>query len=148
TNSTVCPNPANCPWLYVNRLAMSPNGNILLAATWQGIFQSLNGGTSWNPTSATGNWMDIDFHPTNNQQAIASASGLAAYSLDGGVNWTGASFPPPPAPPITGRVEIAYAPNSPTIVYATVDQNNGNLYRSTNGGQSYTPANTVTSFFN
>jgi hypothetical protein len=148
TNSTVCPNPATCPWLYVNRLAISPDGNTILAATWQGIFQSLNGGTSWNPTNATGNWMDIDFHPTDSQRAIASASGFAAYSLNAGGFWTGASFPPPPAPPITGRVEIAYAPNSPTIVYATVDQNNGDLYRSTNGGQSYTQVNTGTSFFN
>jgi photosystem II stability/assembly factor-like uncharacterized protein len=146
TNPTVCPapaTPANCPWLYVNRLAISPNGSTILAATGTGIQRSLNAGATFNPTNVTGSWLDLDFHPTNNQQAIASANGAADFSLNGGQTWTVANF----NPAISGRVELAYAPSNPAIVYASVNQNNGEVYRSADGGQTYTRVNTGTNFF-
>ena len=144
----VCPAPAtiaNCPWLFVNRLAMSPDGNTLLAATALGIRRSTDGGATWNAVGGFVNaLLDIDFHPTNNQQAIASATGFANFSTDGGQTWTGANF----NPAIAGRIEVTYAPSNPAIVYASVDQNNGDVYRSTDGGQNYTRVNTGTNFFN
>src|SRR5262249_15653642 len=81
--------------------------------------------------------------------AIASRSGGAAFSTDGGITWANANF----NFAVSGRVEVAFAPNAPTILYATVDQNNGELYRSTdgestNGVQNYTQVNFGTSFFN
>jgi len=144
----LCLDPATCPWLYVNRLAISPNGSTILAATKNGIWQSTNGGTSWNPTGTTGNFSDVDFHPTNSQRAIASGTGAAFFSTNAGQTWTAANF----SPGISGRVEVAYAPNTPTILYASVDQNNGEVYRSTdgesiNGVQNYTRVNTGTNFF-
>ena len=149
TNPAVCPapaTPANCPWLYVNRLAISPNGSTILAATGTNIQRSVNAGASWAVGGGVvGTFLDIDFHPTNNQQAIASASGAAAFSTNGGAFWTFANF----TPAITGRVELAYAPSTsnPATVYALVDQNFGDVYRSTDGGQNYTRVNTGTNFF-
>lgn len=144
----ICPAPAtaaNCPWLFVNRLAMSPDGNTLLAATVLGIQRSTDGGAFWNAVGGfVASLLDVDFHPTNNQQAIASGNGFATFSTDGGQTWTGANF----NPGITGRAEVAYAPNNPLTVYASVDQNNGEVYRSTDGGQNYTRVNTGTNFFN
>src|SRR4029077_7917922 len=35
------------------------------------------------------------------------------------------------------RVEVAYARSNPTTVYASVDLNGGSIYRSSNGGASF-----------
>jgi hypothetical protein len=156
--ATVCPNPAtpaNCPWLYVNRLAISRDGNTILAATGNNIQHSTNAGVSWTVGGGVvGTLLDIDFHPTNSQQAIAGGNGAAVFSINAGQpmpTWTfsqfstdgGVSFSP-----ISGRVELAYAPSNPTIVYASVNQNNGDIFRSTNGGVSFARVNTGLSFFN
>jgi photosystem II stability/assembly factor-like uncharacterized protein len=142
-----CPQPAtpaNCPWLFVNRITISPDSNTILAATGFGIQRSTDGGTFWNAVGGfVGSLLDIDFHPTNNQQAIAGGIGFANFSTDNGQTWGGANF----NPGITGRVEIAYAPSNPATVYAAVDQNNGEIYRSTDGGQNYIRVNTGTNFF-
>lgn len=127
-----------CPWWYVSRLAISPDGNTILAATGNGIWRSTDGGANWTlGGGVSGIYLDVDFDPTNNQKAIAGAAGVAVYSTNGGLSWLAATF----SPAISGRVEIAYAPSNPSIVYASVDQNSGNFYKSTNGGQSYTRVN-------
>lgn len=136
---------ANANFFFVNRLAISSNGNTLLAATGNGIWQSTNGGTTWvQGPGVAGSVLDIDFDPTDNQKAIAGLNGRAFFSVSGGLFWFPADFLNPGNPnpiTVTGRVEIAYAPSNPAIVYALVDQNQGNFYRSTNGGQSYTRVN-------
>jgi hypothetical protein len=130
------PTTANANWLYVNRLAISPNGTTLLAATRSGIWRSIDGGSIWTRVVAT-EALDVNFDPTDNMKAIASSySGLAWYSTDGGATWNAASGVPGAA----DRVEVAYAPSNPAIVYASVDVNGGTIYSSTNGGQSYTQA--------
>lgn len=140
----VCATQANCPWLFVNRLAISPNGGTILAATNNNIQRSTDGGTTWTAAGGVvGTLLDIDFHPTNNQQAISSGNNAGIFSTDGGTNWQFASF----NPSISGRVELAYAPSNPSIVYASVNQNNGEVYRSTDSGQTYSRVNTGTNFF-
>ena len=56
--------------------------------------------------------VDVDFHPTDNNQAIASSrdNGRAYYSTDGGVSWLTAT-----ATELwgQGRVEVAYAMADP-----------------------------------
>lgn len=125
-------------WQYVNRLAFSPNGATLLAGTRSGTWRSTNGGTSWTRVIVT-ETLDVNFDPTDNLKAVASGYyGRVWYTVDGGVTWNPASGVSASA----GRVELAYAPNSPTTVYASVDLSSGTLYKSTNGGQSYTPVST------
>ncbi|MHC4512541.1 MAG: WD40/YVTN/BNR-like repeat-containing protein [Planctomycetota bacterium] len=125
----------------VNRLAISPTDNkVLLAATPKGIFHSTDAGASWSKRSTVAT-MDIDFHPTDGKQAIAgSRDGMPRYSTDAGITWKNATG-------ITTRqrVEVAYAPGNPTTVYAAVSQSDRiHVYRSTNGGQSYTARYTGT----
>lgn len=142
---TVCPGGAGvaCQWSYVNRLAISPDGLTILAATSTGIWWSGDAGTTWTQgAGVAGNVFDIDFDPTLSQFAVAGGQGAAAFSTDGGVNWTIAN-----APAIGGRVELAYAPSNPFIVYASANVNNGDIYQSTNGGQNYTRVNTGNNFF-
>lgn len=135
-NPSICPNLTTCPWLFVNRLAISPNGSTILAATNNGIWRTTDGGLNWGPTGGViGALLDIDFHPLDNQRAIASGNGAAIFSTNGGLNWTFATS----NPGISGRVELAYAPNNPSIVYASVNRNNGEIFRSTNSGENYPP---------
>lgn len=139
-----------CPWSYVNRLALAPDGSTLLAATINGIRFSTDGGATWNLGVGTLNnlFADIDFDPSASQRAVAGGLSIAVYSTDAGQNWIPASFTPNiAANGATGRVELAYAPSNPLIVYASVDQNNvpsgqGAIYRSIDGGRNYNLVNT------
>ncbi|HSB26857.1 MAG TPA: sialidase family protein, partial [Pyrinomonadaceae bacterium] len=126
---------ANCAWSYVDRLAVASDGSIL-AATGTSIQRSVDGGATWTPGAGINAFfLDIDFDPANSLLAVVGLGGAAGYSIDGGQNWTLANF----TPAINGgtntvstggnRVELAYAPSNPSIVYAAVNQNNGELYR-------------------
>ena len=143
SDPAVCPALGTCPWTYVNRLAISPNGTTILAATASGIHRSIDGGATWTRVTANLNraYFDIDFDPTNSQLAIAGSLEISVYTIDGGQTWTNASFPGIAS---STRVELAYAQSSPNIVYASVAQNGGEVYRSTTGGQAFTQVNTGT----
>lgn len=142
-------------WVYVFRLAISPNGNTILAGTNSGLWRSTNGGDNWNMV-LPGIWYDIDFHPTNSNHVIVGGEGRSQFSTDGGRCWGGqvwngsactgilqdATF----NPAITGRVELAYAPSNPTIVYASVNRDNGAIFRSADGGLNYNNVNVGDNF--
>lgn len=142
--------PCSVFWSFVNRMSISPNGSTILAATGGGIAQSIDGGATWiQRTNIIA--QDIDFDPSTNTNAITGELGTASFSTDGGQTWTAATFNPAivngGTSATNGRVELAYAPSSTNIVYAAVNNNNGDLYRSTNGGQNYTRVNTGTNFY-
>lgn len=126
----------------VNRLAMSRNGKVLLAGTKRGIFLSADvDRLTWTNVlvDAVG---DVRFHPSNNTRAVAGGldNGQAYYSTDGGQTWKVATH----ATLWSGRVELTYARKNPDIVYASVQMNNGGeIWRSTDGGKSYTRRNTL-----
>jgi len=144
TDPAVCPVGTPCPWMFVNRLAISPDGTTILAGTVSGVHRSTNGGATWTRVTAslTRIYFDIDFHPTNSQLAIAGADNITIYSTDGGQTWLNGGFSPGIGPSV--RVEMAYAPSSPNIVYASVGQGTGDVYQSTDGGQTFTIVNTGT----
>lgn len=152
TDPVVCATYAGCPWTFVNRLAISPDGATILAATNNGCMRSTDGGSTWVKTAFTA-VEDVDFHPTDSTKAIYGGVGAAGYSTNGGTTWSNATFPPGT---ITGggvgiqnggRVELAYARSNPLIVYAAVDNNFGDVYKSADGGQTYVRVNTGTKFF-
>ncbi len=141
-------------YLYVNRLAIASTGassTNLLAATRLGIFRSTDGGATWTQplNSAAVSVMDVNFNPQDPTKAVAGGNtGKAWYSIDIGATWTAANT--------SGintnskvRLELAYARSQPSIVYASVNQDkngfrqyNGEIWRSNDGGASYTLVNT------
>ena len=132
---------ANNNFLYVNRLAISPDGAILLAATSSAIYRSTNRGTSWtlvlNGSTTIG---DVEFHPTDATKAVASGyAHQLYYSTNGGTSWTAASGGPSGGTGYNGgRVEVRYAKSNPTITYATFDYGSASqLFKSTDGGVTY-----------
>jgi len=140
-DALVCPAGAgpNCPWSYISRLSISTDGTTILAGTDSGAWRSADGGMTWNQT-AVGVVLDIAFDPTNNQKAVCSGYNGALYSTNGGQpGWSSANFLDldGKVTSVTGRVELAYAPSNPSIVYASVDQEQGDIFLSTDGGQNY-----------
>lgn len=119
----------------VNRLAVSADGRVLLAATAAGLFRSADPAHSaWRLVlnRALG---DVSFHPADPSRAIAGSlgAGQAYYSTDGGTTWDVAS-----TDGATGRrVEVTYAAQDSRVVYASVDVNGGEIWRSEDGGQTY-----------
>jgi hypothetical protein len=116
----------------VNRLAVSPDGSVLLAATRSGLFRTTNGGGSFTQVSAS-RFGDVDFHPTDSSKAIAAGWGAAAYSIDGGLTWQAAAGIGASA----GRIEVAYSRSQPAVVYASAELNGGTVLRSGNGGATF-----------
>jgi photosystem II stability/assembly factor-like uncharacterized protein len=122
---------------FVNRIAIDPTDpSILIAATGTGIWRSTDAGATWSRRS-TFNALDVKMHPTLPSRLVAGghhADDGPYYSTDGGLTWSQA----------TGagghRQELAYAPSNPSIVYAAVSGSDDRIkvWRSTNGGQTYT----------
>jgi len=143
TTWTQLPSTAISSFFFVNRLAISPANHLLmLAATSTGIWRSTDGGTNWTQTYNTRSVLDVDFNPADGSKAVASgstftASGMALYSIDAGLTWATAT-----GIPTNGRVELAYAASSPSTVYASCNNNSGEIYVSIDGGVSYTLRNT------
>ena len=122
----------------INRLAICPTNHlILLAATGNGIWRSDNGGTNWTQTCNSNAVKQVAFHPTDGSRAIATPDGIGLYSTNAGLIWTAAT-----GLGTTGRIEFAYAPSSPNLVYASQDTNGGSIFLSTNAGVTYTLKNT------
>jgi photosystem II stability/assembly factor-like uncharacterized protein len=136
---------------YINRLAVSKDG-VLLVATQNGIIRSTDSDfrNDWTPTTLTQPIGYVGFDPYDPSMAIAgglNGDGLvdAYYSIDGGKSWSRSRH----TKPWNRRVELTYAkaPGQPhsRIVYASVDNNSGEIWRSTDGGMSFTKRDSKTS---
>jgi hypothetical protein len=136
-------------WYYVNRLAISGNGATLLAATRGyygnsgGIWRSTDGGTTWSQRYNSGRVMDLRFDPNDATKAIAHSVsynfGTSQWesniikSTDSGQTWTAQKT-------FTNtdiRIELAYAASNSQILYASVNQNSGDIWKSTDGGTTW-----------
>lgn len=131
-------------FLYVNRMAISNDGERLLAVTKGpddntpgGIYLSVDAHrTNWKKTF-DGNFVDVDFDPTDKLKAVASClnEGRAYYSVDGGETWKPADQNG--TGKWTGRLELTYGHGPHHYIYASVDVNQGEIWRSQDGGQHY-----------
>lgn len=129
------PSTATENFTAVNRLAISPTGTILLAATGKGLFRSSSKTRkTWTQTLSTP-VTDVKFRPKSSTRAVAGGlnDGAAYYTTDGGRTWKLATH----NEPWSGRVELCYSVKNPNIVYASVQMQHSGIWRSSNGGQSY-----------
>lgn len=151
------PSNTQSQWAHISSLAIAPDGKTLLAATiisWgdrtnAGLWRSIDGGANWVYVLPTDGVVQVVFHPTDGRLAVASSYGRAWYSNDGGLSWQAAAGLPTSSDAFDRyelRAELAFAPSNPQIVYASVDRNQGELWKSVNGGQSYTLVNSGTRY--
>jgi photosystem II stability/assembly factor-like uncharacterized protein len=134
-------------WQSVNRIAISTNGVVLAGLNPGGIRRSTVAGGSWSQRLNAQACLYVAFDPTDSSKAIGHAlvTSLqwyhkAVYSTDGGLTWHTASGLNHEGG-FGSRIELAYAPSDPSIVYASCARD-GSVWRSTDGGQSYTQRST------
>ena len=118
----------------VHRLAISKTSTVLLAATRTGLFRSSDKDRSTWTKVLDVPIADVKCHPTLGTRAVAGGldNGDAYYSANGGRNWKRAIHGP-----WSGRVELTYSLKNPDLVYASVQSNQGQIWRFTDGGRTY-----------
>lgn len=143
----------------MGRIALSHGGGqtmyagisqtITAGAALLGIYKTTNGGASWTLQASSPDlyggqgWYNItcEVHPTNS--AIAYSSGMDCYkSTDSGVSWTQKTFgsysPASPQYAHSSHHALAFKPDDPNTIVAATD---GGLFKSTNGGDTWTRLN-------
>lgn len=127
----------------MRRLLIHPtNPQILLAATNIGIYRSTNAGNTWTQV-VTGSTYDLEFKPGNPNVVYAGGTSFR-MSNDGGVTFTVISN----GIPTTGanRLALGVSPADSNYVYVLRSNSSnsgfGGLYRSVNGGSSFTVMST------
>ena len=98
-----------------------------------GVYRSLDGGATWQPTADWSLAASVAAHPTERLSALAGAGGIIR-TTDGGATWT-----PSPANVLGLVVSIVYAPSNGDVVYAATEQP-AHLWRSQDGGVSWASA--------
>ncbi len=138
---------ANTCWRYVQDVATHPtNPSVVFAGNWCGVFRSADGGASWTPVhqitnarSQLGVGWRILFSPADPNRVLAAMSGRqVALSTNGGLSFSAIQVGTAVDDVWTKRVNIAWSKSSPNIVYASVNEDNGDIYQSTDGGASWT----------
>ena len=129
----------------ISRLLIHPtNGNILIASTNDGIYRTINGGTTWARTLDSYYARDMEFKPSD-ANTIYAAGDSFYRSVDNGVTWTLITEGLPAATDVQ-RIALAVTPNNSNYVYALLSANNSgflSLCRSTNSGTTWTQMSTT-----
>lgn len=153
----VLPQP-NDRFHWVNDIAIDPNNPTHLWAVTSdttdrnssfgsgAIYKSINSGQSWvEITTTESRAIDIKIDPNNSNRLMVGCRGHLYRSTNGTYALNDIDFfeitGSTNQPPSGGRIEIAYAPSVSNRVYALVDQNYGEVWRSENGGSTWTKRN-------
>ncbi len=122
----------------IYRLLINPlNPNTLIAATSVGIYRSLNAGATWSLV-INGNYYDAEYRPGDTTRVFAVNGGTFYRSTNGGASFTAISISG--SSMNTNRLSMAITPANDNCVYILASANNngfGGLYRSTNGGTTF-----------
>lgn len=141
-------NNISSDWAFINELAVNQSTHGLYAATNTGLKFSADHGATWQTvkdtagTELTQNALDVQV--SSNGGVIAVIGNSCYLSVDGSVDGfvfksTGDSVSLPLASSVK-RIEFAYAPSDPNIVYASVVDNYGynfGIYSSDNAGETW-----------
>ncbi len=127
-------------------MVMDPTDhNVIVAVTSSGIYKTINGGSTWTLKSSPRPFDDLKQKtPTSRVMYAASNDSAFFRSTDFGDNWSqitsGIVFPAGIANGYGCR--IAVTPADTNVVYFGMVNNAGMIYKSTNGGTSFTAVKT------
>lgn len=112
----------------INHLVIDGTGSTLYAVG-NGLFRSTDGGATWKLLSVTGVQV-VALDPTSASTIYAGARSGVLKSTDAGESWNSAG--------LAGQnvTILAVDPITPSTLYATAGD--GNVYKSNDGGQSWT----------
>ena len=125
----------------VGRLLQHPtNHEIIYAATGSGIFKTTNTGATWTQVKS-GGFKDIVFRPGSPSVLYAGGGSSVFRSTDDGATWQQMSNGLPGG----SRSVIAVTPHDPMYVYVLLSNGDSykGIYRSTDGGTSFTEMSTT-----
>ncbi len=128
----------------VSKLVIHPlNPDRIYASTLDGIFLSLDGGTTWDTITTSGEWYDLEIDPEDELVFYAASAGVGVYKSEDGGETLFQLYNGLPQTNIS-RIDLALAPSDNQVVYALVASNNApfytgfrGLYRSEDGGASW-----------
>ncbi|MCG3132719.1 MAG: hypothetical protein FLDDKLPJ_03585 [Phycisphaerae bacterium] len=146
---TWVPLPNTDDWDTVARLVHHPTiSGTLYAATDTRIMKSEDWGDTWisDPEIANRWFMDFEIDPDDPDHMVAAGVGTVKVTFNGGTDWseqvTGGTND---LPSMNSRIEVAI--DGQSNVYASLDRNGGELWFSSNGGQSWQRRNTNYDYF-
>jgi PKD repeat protein len=151
TNGGTTWSPSGLNWLVTNgrkisKLLMNPqNPNTIFAASSNGLYRTLNAGTTWTQIStAVANLKDIEYKPGDTTTVYTCSTTLFYKSTNGGTSFVSTATGLPAS---SSRLAIGVTANDPTYVYV-VSANNTDygfqgLFLSTNSGTSFTSKSTT-----
>jgi photosystem II stability/assembly factor-like uncharacterized protein len=139
--------PSTASFDNVCRIAISPADSnlILVGRRYSGIWRSTDGGATWtNPRWAQGSYQVL-FDPNNPSRAVAHVIDhdgqwfhRVLYSTDAGATWREAASGLTRVNDFNSRIELAYAPSAPNVVYASCGAGGGQVWHSADGGVNWT----------
>lgn len=125
----------------IRKLIIHPtNPDILLAATSNGVYKTIDGGVTWNIT-LTGSYYDLEFKPNDPTVIYTTAIAKFYKSTDTGDNFTQITNGVPTTTTGAARVLIGVSPANSNYVYLFIGaSDNGfhSFYRSTDAGDTFT----------
>ncbi len=136
--STVAVNQADKAFEYVNRIAVSPiDPDVVVAATNEGIYKSVNGGTSWTQTYDAGSSRVQQIVPSRVafDTLYATVNGSGIYkSTNAGDSWYRSSQ----GVGSGARYEMTSVPSNTSRLFVAVENGStSDLYMSDNHGISW-----------
>lgn len=136
------------------RLVQNPtNANVLIAATTQGLYRTINGGASWTQVSPnTSTYYDLEWRPGSSTRVYAATGSTFYISTDGGASFVNSNANFDVSIGSCNRIAIAVTPVNSSYVFVFASDNQGNgvyvnkgVYRSTDAGANFTQRNTSNS---
>jgi photosystem II stability/assembly factor-like uncharacterized protein len=141
----------NNPWFtWVNHLAHHPTvSGVLFAVTSPQsknsngiIYKSTDSGTTWDTLyGSSSRKLQVVISPHNPSRVLVGTESGLLGTTDGS-NFT----PYTPSNSSNGRVQAAFCPSDSNRVYASVNNNGGELYRSDDKGSTWTLTNTGSNY--
>lgn len=97
-----------------------------------GLTVSNDGGRTWTSLGGPPGAMAVAWNPTDTKQILAVGMNGGALSADSGASWHPITLPP-------GTSAVSYDRTGRTIFVGALTGNRARVYRSTDGGASWTP---------
>ncbi|MCX6291270.1 MAG: PKD domain-containing protein [Bacteroidetes bacterium] len=135
-------------FLVVEMIMDPVDHNVIVAATSSGIYKTLNGGTTWTLKTAARTFDDLKQKTPSSRTLYATTTDSAFFrSADFGDTWmqinSGIVLP---AGFTSGNgCRVAVTPADTNVVYLGMVVNGGTIYKSTNGGTSFSAIKTAAS---
>ncbi len=120
--------------------------NTIVAATNSGIYKTINAGASWTLNSATRAFDDLKMKENNGTRTLFAATTDSAFfrSTNFGATWTQINngIVLPSGVTNGNGVRIGLTPADSNVVYLALVANGGMIYKSIDGGTSFTAQKT------